>query len=124
MNSESDGASSIPRIEQVRADSNEIGSSVEDKEHELLMARLDELEAAEAAANWAVSNPSSSGDATYLQPPEHDYDQFVTNDRLKIGDNGVKELTDYHGESLKGRPSLRSPGDILKVVISPNVRDY
>eukprot|EP00250_Pteridium_aquilinum_P002040 c12249_g1_i2 orf=99-1118(+) len=136
---ETDGARSSSTIKERLSEANERALSDEDKEHELLMARLDELEAAEAAANLDVgledNNPGSSGDTAEFQSPEQDYDQYATNVKQSIADNAVREVlianepdqralsTDYdqvkesaslYGGSLEGQPSLRSPGDLLK----------
>lgn len=133
---------SLPMLKEESTELSMTGSKDEDKEHELLMARLDELEAAEAAAEMNLSDeynsPRWSVDNAELPPPRHGQNQFVTNVRNETDENGggrreavsaqdlapprAQETDKGQVEGLgiscngisDGRPCLRSPGDLLK----------
>jgi hypothetical protein len=97
-----------------------LDSKDEDKEHELLMARLEELEAAEAAAE-ALENQNEDKFPELISEIK-DHDRMTTkgrNTKEKIYDQSKdiskinKEISGIH--ITCERPDLRSPGDLLKV---------
>ena len=99
-----------------------VGIKDEDKEHELLMARLEELEAAEAAAE-ALENEN-----------EDRFEEFISDtkdrDRRAIKGLNIEEEISHQSKHISRinkniseisitneRPDLQSPGDLLKVYL-------
>lgn len=134
-----EGASLNSEIEEKLGEGKEVVMT-DDAEHELLMARLDEIETAEAAAEMELSNEKKrstcfNGTVVEFQPSDDEHDQSFSESGCRTfikalrsnqftGDKHAQRVTntDGHGaqESAKvcrgveGRPSLQSPGDLLK----------
>ena len=121
-NPEKHGERSLPVLNENVMETNIVDLKDEDKEHELLMARLEELEAAEAAAE-ALENEDEDRFEEFISENK-DHDRRAIKDR-----NGNKRISDQSKDISKlnrevlgmsltcGRPDLRSPGDLLKVYI-------